>query len=39
MKIPLGLIFTQFEVGGYEIYIFQDPEGELITLKIYEYDY
>jgi hypothetical protein len=39
MKIPLGIVFTTFTIDDYEIYIFQDPEGELITLKIYEYEY
>tara|TARA_R110000765_G_scaffold241552_1_gene344079 strand:- start:373 stop:492 length:120 start_codon:yes stop_codon:yes gene_type:complete len=39
MKIPKNLVFTTFTVGEYEIYIFQDPEGELITLKVYEYEY
>ena len=28
---------TYFEVGDYEIIILQNPEGDLITLKITEY--
>ena len=38
MRIPEGLVFTTFTIDDYEIYIFQDPEGELRTLKIYEYE-
>jgi|TARA_R110000851_G_scaffold41959_2_gene104786 hypothetical protein len=37
MRVPEDIIFTSFTVGNYEIFIFQDPEGELITLKTYKY--
>jgi len=38
MRIPKGIVFTQFEVGPFEIFIFQDGEGEVITIKTYEYE-
>jgi hypothetical protein len=31
------LVPSYFEVGGYEIVILQDPEGELLTLKVIKY--
>ena len=37
MKVPKDIIFTSFTVGNYEIFIFQNPEGELITVKTYKY--
>jgi hypothetical protein len=38
MIIPKGIVFTTFIVGPYEIFIFQDENGKLITLKTYEYE-
>jgi hypothetical protein len=37
MRGSEDLIFTSFTVGNYEIFIFQNPEGELITVKTYKY--
>ena len=38
MKIPKGIVFTQFDIGPFEIFIFQDEDGEVITVKTYEYE-
>ena len=38
MRIPKGIVFTKFDVGPYEIYVFQDEDGELITVKAYQYE-
>jgi|TARA_R110000772_G_scaffold222891_1_gene333316 hypothetical protein len=38
MRVPKGIVFTKFDVGPYEIYIFQDEDGLLLTVKTYEYD-
>ena len=32
------LVPTYFEIGGCEIIIIQDSNGDLLTLKIIEYD-
>jgi len=32
------LVPTYYEVGNYEIIILQNPQGDLITLKIQEYE-
>lgn len=34
----MGLVLTFFEVGMWEVFILQDPDGELITIKIIEYE-
>jgi len=31
------LVPSYFDIGGYEIVIIQDPNGDLLTLKITEY--
>tara|TARA_R110002020_G_scaffold102602_2_gene240818 strand:- start:2493 stop:2606 length:114 start_codon:yes stop_codon:yes gene_type:complete len=33
-----GLVFTSFDVGVYEILIIQDAYGNLLSIKIDEYD-
>ena len=38
MKIPKGIVFTQFDVGPYEIFVFQDEDGNVITVKTYKYE-
>jgi len=38
MKIPKGIVFTKFNVGPYEIYVFQDEDGVALTVKAYEYE-
>tara|TARA_R110002167_G_scaffold195839_1_gene398829 strand:+ start:88 stop:222 length:135 start_codon:yes stop_codon:yes gene_type:complete len=38
MRIPKGIVFTQFDIEPFEIFIFQDEDGELITIKTYEYE-
>jgi len=32
------LVPSYFDINGYEIIIIQDPQGNLLTLKIAEYD-
>tara|TARA_R110002012_G_scaffold7040_1_gene33315 strand:+ start:3554 stop:3682 length:129 start_codon:yes stop_codon:yes gene_type:complete len=32
------LVPSYYEVGNYEIIILQNPQGDLITLKIQEYE-
>ena len=32
------IVFTHFDLEYYEIYIFQDGAGDLITLKIITYE-
>ena len=32
------LVPSYFEVGDYEIVVLQDPEGELLTLKVIKYE-
>lgn len=32
------LVPSYFEVAGYEIVVLQDPQGNLLTLKIAEYE-
>jgi len=32
------IVPSYFDVGGYEIVIIQDSNGELLTLKIIEYE-
>tara|TARA_R110000787_G_scaffold21081_1_gene62662 strand:- start:4277 stop:4414 length:138 start_codon:yes stop_codon:yes gene_type:complete len=32
------IVPSYFEVGNYEIIIFQTPEGDLLSLKIEQYD-
>jgi len=31
------LVPSYFDINGYEIVVIQDPQGELLTLKIVEY--
>ena len=40
MKIDIFefLVPSYFDIEGYEIIILQNPEGELLTLKITQYD-
>tara|TARA_R110002167_G_scaffold82645_5_gene225423 strand:- start:863 stop:985 length:123 start_codon:yes stop_codon:yes gene_type:complete len=33
------LVPSYFEVGGYEIIILQTPDGDLLTLRIEEYEW
>ena len=33
------LVPSYFDVGGYELIIIQDPDGNLLTLKISQYEY
>ena len=32
------LVPSYFDIGGYEIIVLQDVEGELITVKVVEYE-
>ena len=32
------IVPSYFDVGGYEIIILQSPEGDLLTLKIAQYE-
>ena len=32
------IVPSYFDVGGYEIIILQNPEGDLLTLKIAQYE-
>ena len=32
------IVPSYFDIGGYEIIILQNPEGDLLTLKIAQYD-
>ena len=38
MRIPKGIVLSQFTVGPFEIYILQDENGKLITIKTYTYE-
>ena len=33
-----GIVISRYEVEPYEIFIFQTPQGDLITLKVSEYE-
>ena len=32
------IVPSYFDVGGYEIIILQNPEGDLLTLKVSQYE-